>query len=410
VSVVTASGTDLDACGDEVRVLLWATTLQADILALAYHLDQRRDCSLLIVTEHADSFLKSPIARLRPIAAPLLDRSARNVEATALQFKADVVVCDNHFPKFEAAPRVCAMWHGLGWKARASTEVQAFFGNVKKLTGLDARAPNPRFLAQCYHARDFEWRTAQWGIAPENCRVTGSCFADLLQKPAPEYGLDLSRKTVLVNITWHYGRIFPGSWQRKLLGTAAFEEDMEFLRELIHRMKSRGVNLLFCLHDSKRYEAEYLAAMQRLLAESPDGISVRHKDHHPDNWADLSVGDVMISNLSSFSTFFYHSGRPVVHLCPPEEEGDISFAQYSWFGLHRRLRKSSMPRWMNSPNDNGGITASTASAAFEALDTALENPDCCRERSKRWIDTHLALPEPSASECLASELQRLARA
>jgi hypothetical protein len=400
-----------------VRVLLWATTLQADILALAIHLDRRLDCSLLVVAEHAASFSSSPVARLLPLSAPVLDRDAPGIQALVEQFKADVVVCDNHFPPFNAAPRVCAMWHGLGWKARPSGELPSFFKHVKRLTGGDPRSPNPRFMAQCYHERDFAWRTEQWGLAADNCTITGSCFADLLRHEAPyssaaleaEYGLDLSKRTVLVNITWHFGRIFPGSWQPKLVGSAPFEEDVTFLRELVGRVRDRGANVIFCLHDRKRYEAGYLDAIRRLGSEFGDGISFRHKDQHPDNWADLWIADVMVSNLSSLSTFFYHSGRPAVHLCPSASADEIPFAQYSWLGLHRRLRKSSMPLWMNDPNDNGGLSATTPAEAFVALDAALSNPDCCKRSSSDWLARHVSFPQPSASDCLAQALEQLSR-
>lgn len=404
--------------GLPMRVLLWATTFQADILALALHLDARPDCSLLVVTEHAAEYARSPVARARPISAPVLDRHAAEAAAAVRQFGADIVVCDNHFPPFKAAPRVCALWHGLGWKARPSGELPAFYGHVRRLTGVDPRAANPRFMAQCYHARDCAWRTREWQLEPASCRVTGSCFADLLRGEAPyskpaledEYRLDLSRQTVLVNVTWHYGRIFPGSWQPKLLGSSPFDDDVAFLRQLFGRVREHGANVLFCLHDRKRYEARYLAALHELATEFAGSISLRHKDEHPDNWADLWVADVMLSNLSSFSTFIYHYDKPVVHLCPPSSDDDVSFAQYSWRGLHPRRRKSAAPRWMNDPRDNGGLTAVTANEALAAIDRALEDPGCCRERARRWLMDHVAFPEPSASVCLASELERLSRA
>lgn len=401
-----------------MKVLLWATTLQADILALALHLDTSPDCQLLIVAEHARAFLNAPIARLRPLSAPILDRDEPRVRDAVAQFGPDVVVCDNHFPPWGAAPRVCAMWHGLGWKARPSDELSTFYRHVERLTGGDARQSNPRFIAQCYHARDRAWRIGDWKLHPDNCHVSGSCFADLLRGPAPysrtalepEYRLDLSRKTLLVNVTWHYGRIFPGTWQPKRLGRSPFDADLAFLEQVFARAREHRANVLFCLHDRKRYEPHYLAALHQLAERFGEGLCLRHKDEHPDNWADLWIADAMLSNLSSFTTFFYHFGRPAVHLCPPPGDAGVRFAQYSFLGVGARRRASTSPPWMNDPRDNGGLSASTDAEALAAIDRALTEPDCCRDSARRWLEEHVAAPEPSASACLRQRLEQLARA
>ena len=402
-----------------MKILLWATTLQADILGLAYRLDKRPASELLIVTEHLASFRRSLIARRRPLNAPLLDRGDPNVQAAVARFRPDVVVCDNHFPAFAAAPRVCTMWHGLGWKARPANELGTFYAHVERLTGADPRRPNPRFLAQCYHERDREWRVNAWQLHAQQCAVIGSCFSDLLRSEAPysraelasEYGFDPGRKTLLVNITWHYGRIFPGSYQPSWFGRSAFDADLAFLRQVFARAHDHGANVLFCLHDRKRYEARYLAALHELARDYGPSVCLRHKDEDPDNWAALVSADAMIGNLSSLTTFFYHLGKPAVHLCPPATALELHLMQYKSSSLraqHRRASDSAI--WMNDPHDNGGLTAENAEQALDAVSQVLTNPDSCREKARAWLAAHVSEPPESASARFEQELERLARA
>ena len=58
-----------------MRVLLWATHLQTDILALALHLDGCPDVEMLVVTPDLATFAKEPIAAACPninLSMPLL--------------------------------------------------------------------------------------------------------------------------------------------------------------------------------------------------------------------------------------------------------------------------------------------------------------------------------------------------
>ena len=194
-----------------MRVLIWATTLQADILALALHLDTCSDVELIVAAEGLEAYRRSMMARVRPLRAPLLDMNEPSTRDAIARLSPDVVVCDNHYPHFEAAPRVCSMWHGLGWKARPQADLTTFYKHIKRLTGTDPRSPNPRFLAQCYGEPDRAWRIDNWKLDPASCRTIGMAFSDLLREPpytkaqlADSYAIDVSaRKTLLVNLTWH---------------------------------------------------------------------------------------------------------------------------------------------------------------------------------------------------------------
>ena len=65
-----------------IRVPIWATHLQTDILALAAHLDRCANVALLIVAGDAATFRREPIADALALAAPLLDGAIRRRSGT----------------------------------------------------------------------------------------------------------------------------------------------------------------------------------------------------------------------------------------------------------------------------------------------------------------------------------------
>ncbi len=396
-----------------MRVLLWVSTLQADILALALALDARPATELLIAADGLAEWRAEPMARVRPLRARMVDRTDPGTRAVVEAFRPAVVVCDNHFPEFPAAPRVCFLWHGLGWKATPAKDIAVRLGHVERLTGQNPRRPSPRFVAQCYHARDRDWRVTSWGVAPENCVVVGSCFSDLLLDPpytradlAPHYRIDVAgRKTLLLNFSWHYGRIFPGSWQPRLFGRSPMAADLAFLRSLFARADDHGANVLFCLHDRWRYERPYLEALTREAGRFAH-VELKFKNERPDNLADLVVADAMMSNLSSFVTCFYYSGRPSIHLCPPPG-ARVRFSRLTRFGLRARPAESA-PEWMNQPEDNGGLTVHDIDGALRAVDRAFTEPDCCRARAAAWLDGHIHGRDGRTSQRMVDVIAALA--
>ena len=256
-----------------MRVLIWATHLQTDVLALALHLDRCPDVTLMVVSPDLAAYRAEPIAAARPFSAPLLDRTAPETLVQARAFAADIVVADNHVPPPGIAPRLFYMWHGLGWKARGRLDLKLFYRQVKRLTGIDPRRPNPAFAAQCYGPSDLAWRMQNWGLPRSSCAEIGMTFSDLLLDPpyakeeiAPRYRIDvLRRKTVLLAITWHYGGIFShaGSPGRVLRGLAGEQQlnpgDLDFLAQMIATVRANDANLLICLHDRKRYDRAFVA-------------------------------------------------------------------------------------------------------------------------------------------------------
>jgi len=403
-----------------MRVLIWATHLQTDILALAAHLDRVPGVAMLIVVPGADRFRRTALARARPFQAPVIDRADPRLSAWLAAFGADVVVADNHIPPPGSAPRLLYMWHGLGWKARSQLDLRVFCLQVKRLTGIDPRTPNSRFRAQCYGPTDRAWRIEKWGLPPSACVTTGMAFADLIDDAplkrtelAKHYRIDvMNRHTVLLSVTWHYGGIFaqrPGTGRTlaSLFGRGASSpRDLEFVRGLIDKVREHGANLLICLHDRHRYDPDFIAELEAIEADEPL-VEMRFKDEHPDNMSDLLVADVMLSNLSSFISYFYLLGRPAIHILPGDPSGVIERTTMLLSRIRLRRRVSADRAWMIDPHDTGGVLIMNTDDAKKELDAALRNPDLHTRAAADWLDRHLPIRDGRACERLTTELERL---
>ena len=390
--------------GRAIRVVVWATHLQTDILALAAHLDTCRDVELLIVAADTAAFRREPIAGSLKLWARLLDRNDPQTMRRVRAFRADVVVADNHVPPKGTAPRLLYMWHGLGWKARSKLDLATFYLQVRRLTGIDQRQPNPRFQAQCYGPIDRVWRIAEWGLPPKSCVATGMAFGALLLAPpydratiARRYRIDVARRrTVLLSITWHSGGIF------------ADGDDGAFVRDLLVAVRSRDANLLICLHDRHRYPARLLALLETLAATEPD-CELRFKSDHPDNLSDLLVADVMVSNLSSFLTYFYVLGRPAIHIVPEPAAAQIDRVTmlFARFRLRRRVRANAA--WMIDPADTGGPCARDARGTIAATLAALDEPAPGAAAARRWLERHVPDLDGNAPARIKQALVALCR-
>lgn len=404
-----------------MRVLIWATHLQTDVMALAAWLDRSEEVALMIVTPGAARFLETNIAAALGFRAPLLDRRDPATMRKVRAFAADVVVADNHVPPPGTAPRLFYMWHGLGWKARSRLDLQIFYHQVKQLTGIDPRLPNPNFRAQCYGPSDRAWRIEDWQLPAESCADIGMAFSDLLLDPpylreqaAAAYALDvMRRRTVLMAITWHYGGVFaarPSLWRTllSLFGrTPINRQDIAFLDRMIEAVRARGANLLICLHDRHRYDRAFLAMIDE-LAEAHSFIELRFKDEHPDNMSDLLVADVMISNLSSFLAYFYLLRRPAIHIlpgCGGMRGLERAMMLFSRIRLRRRCRDGEA--WMLDPRDTGGPIVCDSDQAVEAMVAALDDPRAGRAAADSWLARHLPRIDGNACKRFETELRTL---
>lgn len=395
------------------RVLIWATHLQTDILALTSHLDRCSDVELLIVTPNVAAFRDDLFYRQRPFTAPLIDRNDRDTPGRVRVFKADVAIADNHVPPKGYAPRLFYIWHGLGWKARSKLDLRIFYHQVRRLTGYDPRTPNPNFRAQCYGPTDRAWRIDNWRLPESACVEIGMTFSDLvLNLPydraeiAKELRIDiLNRPTIALAITWHSGGIFangPGG------NEAVPGADFNFLSEMLALAKRRRANLLICLHDRHRYFPKFIAMLEA-LARDNTFVELRFKNEHPDNMVDLFAADVMISNYSSFLSYFYLLGRPAIHLLPAMPSDRVSRVAmlFSRVPIHRRL--AAEEAWMLDPRDNGGILVSNSSDAVAATDAALRaltgHPR--NDAARLWLHKHVFHVDGHTAERFKAEIDKL---
>lgn len=403
-----------------MRILIWATHLQTDVLALACHFDRCPDVELLIVTPDKDAFLRTPFARIAPLGSPLLDRNDPDTLARIRAFRADLAVADNHVPPKGSAPRLFYMWHGMGWKARSRIDLEIFYRQVRTMIGRDPREPGAPFLAQCYGPTDLDWRARSWGLPADACATIGMPFAELLSKPrytkeniASEYEVDvMGRKTVLLAITWHYGGIFaePPGVKRSLRGLAGSvgvnPRDATFLHDVVAAVGARGANLLICLHDRQRYDTAFLGFLQA-LADQHEFVEIRSKSDHPDNLSDLLAADVMLSNLSSFLTYFYLLGRPALHIIPTSSTSEVErmVMLFSRFRLRRKVNPAEA--WMLEPSDTGGPVVSNGEEAVATVCAALDDPGYGTAARDGWLARHLPIRDGLASRRFEDHARKL---
>ena len=396
------------------RILIWATHLQTDILALTSHLDRCGDVDLLIVTPNAAAFRHDPFYRRRPFAAPLIDRNDHDIRARIRAFRADIAIADNHIPPKGYALRLFYMWHGLGWKARSKLDLHIFYHQVKRLTGYDPRIPNRRFRAQCYGPTDRAWRIGNWRLPASACVEIGMTFSDLILDPpydradiAKDLRIDiLTRPTIALAITWHSGGIFGSGRGGK--NTSMPEADVDFLAAIAALARRRGANLLICLHDRHRYFQKFIAMLEALARDNAF-VELRFKNEHPDNMVDLLAADVMISNYSSFISYFYLLGRPAIHILPATPNDTVSRVAmlFSRFPIRRRI--AAEEAWMLNPRDNGGIMVSSGRDAIAAADAMLEaaSDHAQSDAARLWLGRHVPRIDGHTAERFKAEIDAL---
>jgi hypothetical protein len=392
-----------------VRICFWSSGFTADSQALAHHLARQDDVRLTVALERPERYLAEPVNRFLPIPARFADRGERGLARALRREGFDLLIVDNHLPDDAVAPRILVLWHGLGWRV---DDVTGMKKELRKLVG-DVTRPNPRFRWQAFGDWDREYRIGHSGLAAENVVALGSAYSDLLLPseeggrsglPAPEelrravsgdYGLDLTRPTILLGLTWHHGAVL-----------AQWGEDAGLFTRLFDHAASRDANVLLRLHDRHRFTPEYLAMLDRVVAGRP-GVRVTFKDEHPDSLVDLLVSDVLVSNYSSLLNPFYCTRKPSVHL-DPHRPGQAGYVYRRWKGGRLREERVEDPAqvWKLDPADIGGLRARSFEEALGSIDRALAEPDCCRELARGFTGRHLTAPDGRTCERIAGFVRR----
>ncbi|MEM7209225.1 MAG: hypothetical protein AAF434_15485 [Pseudomonadota bacterium] len=386
-----------------MKICIWTTSLQADTLALALALDRDPEVELMIVAANLNAYRNEPVARLCPLSCELIDRHDDAHEKQVVAFGADIVIADNHLPKFKAGQRLVFLWHGLPLKTQPKRDIKSFHRRTRRLVG-DARRPNAQFLAQCYGEIDYRHRIDHWRIDESNCRVWGSAFSDLLLDPpytreslSDYYGLDVAaRKNVLLSLTWNFGD--------KAFGVVG--DDEKIFEGLFQTAAAEDANVIFSLHDRFRYHPSFVKKIEDYARAFPHS-SLKFKNEHADNLSDLIVSDVMICNFSSFITFHYFTGKPSIHIKPFEKNNlFVNLPTLRGGGLKSVFRLNNKKLWIYPFEDNGGVMPLDYDELMSDLKYALADQSYASEQAKSFISRRIYKPDGASCNRIIADLKQ----
>lgn len=368
-----------------MKILIWATSFGADLWCLARYLDERPDVQLKILLPDPEVFLRDGIARLYPLKAEIIRRRFYHHVTCVSAFTPDVTIMDNWIPYHAPSPKGFILWHGFGWKGPNDIKEFAHLHRSIKRAWGSGMQPNRNFRWHTFGPWDFEHRTRISGFHPHNCRQTGAASHDYLRQPVAKevlqefYPFDvIGRKTVLIAPTWHYGEVF-----------AHWGKDSEIMDNLLTELTRRGANVILRLHDSFRYEKQYLQVLHNLRSKHRH-VLIKCKDHFPDNLLDMQVADVLVTNFSSIANLYYATGRPTVHIYPVADiDQEFMWRRYTPVGIFKKKVSSVRFIWKLPPEDNGGLLARSPGELQELVDRALDEPDCCREKTEQFLQKHM---------------------
>ena len=389
---------------EKIRICVWATTFQADILTLTRFLIADERFEVLVAIEDPDLFRDEPIQKLLPIRCQLVDRAQKASIKIIKSFKPHLTIVDNHFPPSRLSPALFVLWHGFGWKGpNDRKEFAQVYKAIKKLTGAPADKPNEHFLWQCFGPTDLEHRHSVSGFARENLKNLGSAFTDDLlfppisrDKACLYYPASFSSgPVVLLAFTWHYGRVF-----------SHWGEDISLFKRLFEHLTNLGCSIILRMHDRHRFEPDYLKQLES-LSQQFDNVLLKFKDVDRDSLLDMLISNVMVSNYSSILNYFYATGRPSIHVYPVKSANEA----FLWRTFKRgKVRCKKIPSadyiWKLPPEENGGLMAKNFEELLETLEHATSNPECCKTRSREFIATHMAPVDGKTCDRIADVLQQ----
>jgi len=368
-----------------MKILIYATTFGADLLSFTKYLSEETDAEVKVLLDDVDQFKKEGIFDFWDIDVELHNSSKIMLIRGIKGFDPDITIMDNNIPLRMISPKALILWHGYGWKGPNDEEEFKWLHRNIKLTWGSMKEPNPDIKWATFGKIDFKHRTEVSGFHKENCINLGSASHDYLQKKVPKeelqkyYPFDVvNNRTVLIAPTWHYGEVF-SHWG---------DEDQLF-NKLLTDMKEKGVNVILRLHDSYRFEHHYLEFLQSLETKY-DNILLKFKDHHPDNFLDLQVSDLLVTNFSSIANLFYATRRPTVHVYPVKSKDEsFMWLNKTMFGIKKKKVDSIKFIWKYPPEDNGGMLAKSFDSMMDQINKGLEQPGCCADVAQKYLDKHM---------------------
>lgn len=368
-----------------MNILVYATTFGADLLSTVRYLENRKDVNLKVLLNDPEGFKKEPIFQFRPLKSELITKTALNSWTGIPGFQPDVTLMDNRVPHLRTSPKALMLWHGFGWKGPNDlNEFKWLHLDIMKSWG-DVIHPNPDFKWGCYGPYDFEHRSTVSGIHPDNCVQLGAASHDELRTPVdkkelqPFYPFDVvNRQTLMIAPTWHYGEVF-----------SHWGSDEKLFKRILDHAESLNVNVILRFHDSYRFEELYVNKLNN-LADSYSNVILKFKDHHPDNFLDLQVSDLLMTNFSSIANLFYATGKPTIHIYPVNhEDEEFMLRSFSMNAIKKKKIDSVKYIWKFPPEDNGGLLAYSFDELMDQFEYAVGNPGCCSETAASFLNKHM---------------------
>jgi hypothetical protein len=386
-----------------MKILVWATTFGADIWSLTRYLDETGKDDVKVVMKDPAAYRREGISSLFPLKTEIVPHRLWRSLGGERFFRPDVTILDNRVPLVAPSPKGFVLWHGFGWKGPDSRRELRWLQFQLRMAWGDPLRPNPSFRWQCFGHWDFEHRTSVSGFHRDNCRILGSASHDYLRTPLdrellqPFYPFDVAgRKNILLAPTWHYGGIF-----------SQWGDDGSLLKRFLSHASSLDANVILRLHDSFRLEKQTRSFLRGLAADHPN-VVVKYKDLSPDNFLDLQAADVVITNFSSIANLFYATGRPTIHIWPVAGT-DEKFTERSFtiFGVVKKEVESVRSIWKLSPEENGGLVATGFDELLRQTALALDDPSCCRERSRDFLAKYMLGADGKSCERIRGALGEL---
>lgn len=386
-----------------MKVLIYATTFGADLLSLSKYLSEKEDVEIKVLMKDAERFKSEGVFKFWDLDIELYEYNKLNIVKGINGFNPDVTVMDNNIPLRPLSPKALVLWHGYGWKGPNDEEEFKWIHRSIRLSWGDMKIPNPNIKWQCFGEKDFEHRSTISGFHPENCLILGSASHDYLLKDTPKellqpfYPFDVvNKKTVLIAPTWHYGEVF-----------SHWGDDETLFNEAIQKLQERDVNVILRLHDSYRFDHHYVEFLQNLEEKFPN-VLLKFKDINPDNFLDLQVSDVLITNFSSIANLYYATKRPTIHIYPVKSKDEsFMWRNKTILGIRKKLVDSVKFIWKYPPEENGGLLANSFEEMMSQVLQSLKEPDCCKTKSQEYLDKHMLGADGKNCERIYNALKTL---
>ncbi len=368
-----------------MKILIYATTLGADLLSLTRFLQDKKEVEVKVLMKNPEKFKEEGIYDFWKLNIELHESNKINIIKGIRGFNPDVTIMDNNVPLRSLSPKALVLWHGYGWKGPNDEEEFKWIHRNIRISWGDMKVPNRNIKWQCFGEGDFKHRSTISGFHPKNCLTLGSASHDYLRNPIAKeelqkyYPFDIvNKKTVLIAPTWHYGEVF-----------SHWGDDDTLFNKILADLSKREVNVILRLHDSYRFDHHYVEFLQTLEVRYPN-VLLKFKDINPDNFLDLQVADLMVTNFSSIANLFYATKRPTVHIYPVKSEDEsFMWRNKTIIGIRKKKIDSVKFIWKYSPEDNGGFLARNFDEMMEQIHQGLEDPSCCVKKSEEYLHQHM---------------------